>query len=128
MGRRIDGTDLERSVADIYQIVPRSGGNDHRAALRHLAAAVHLIPAGACQREGASALHPDELIRVAMNLRADVSTDGNTHQRHLQILARPKHRPVIPVACCEAIHIHNGGLSAAVDSAASAVIHIPTSY
>ena len=115
------------AITDVDEIVPRSGGNDHRTAFRYLAAAVHLISARTRHGKSAAALYAQKLVRITVYLRADVTAHGNTHERHLQMLARPERRPVIPVVFGEAFNIHCHGLAAHIDIAASAVIHIHTS-
>ena len=110
MRRRVDGVYFKRRIAYIDKIVPRACGNDHRTAFRHLATAVHLIPAQARHCERASALHAQKLVGVAVYLRTDVTAHGNAHERYLQMLSRPECRPVIPVAFGETFNIHHHGL------------------
>ena len=105
--RRIDRGKRQWAVPGIKDIVPRAARHENAVPRAEAVADIQVFPARSHADHSLSAFHTDELIRVGMHFRANVTAGRDTHQRHLQMMSRPKRAAEIMVMPRRARYIDN---------------------
>ena len=105
--RRIDRGKHQGAVPGIKDIVPRAAWHENAISCAEAVTDVQVFPARSHADHSLSAFYADELIRVGMHFHADVAAGRDTHQRHLQMMSRPKRAAKIMVMPRRARYIYN---------------------
>src|SRR4029077_901027 len=95
--RRIDGVEPKGLATDVGDVVPRARGHEDRPPVLDLPVEVEPVLAGAHLHAAPARVEPQELVGLRVSLEADVLADGDRHEGQLEVLPRPRDRPVVPV-------------------------------
>ena len=82
-GWRVNRIQLERSQADIADIMPLTGGYKNRKILASFHFETQVIGRIAHYHPGLALFDPQKLVMIIVHLGPDVFTGLQTHQRHL---------------------------------------------
>ena len=105
LGRRIDRIELERTFADVDDVVPRAGRNDNGGVGGHTTLITKRVAAITNINLGISAFNAYELINIRVHLNTDVVADRNTHKCELHMASGPESSAKIAVHVSRVIDI-----------------------
>ncbi len=91
LGRAVEGVELERCDAGVADIVPRSGRDDHRAAVDDVIDIVVDVDLAA------AFLEAEKLVAVFVHLGPDFLARLQGHQHQLEVLAGVEHAAKIRI-------------------------------
>ena len=106
--RGVDRIEFQRLVAFVDDVVPLPGRDEDRIVVFHVAYEVELILAVAHHHLCHTLFDAQELVDAHVLLQPYIPAYGNRHQRDLQVVTRPEHRPEILVPERVAFDVQDG--------------------
>ena len=117
MRGRVKRVQLQRDVARIDNVMPRSGRHKDTAVAANELPAAQMIFIVAHEHQALASGNTEKLVRVRMRLKSDFFADGNAHQRHLQMAASPQ-------SCTEGVVLQGGLVDVHIKGVRSIVHHV----
>ena len=81
LGRRVKRIKLQGTVAYVNDVVPRACRDNDGIVTVHASLLLQIISATAHIDLGSAALYTNKLVNVVVHLNADITVNGNAHQR-----------------------------------------------
>ena len=129
--RRVERIELQRTVPNVDDVVPRAGRNDDCIIPVHARFFAERMTAAARMNLGVTTFDADKLVNVFVHFNPNVAANGDTHKRELHIASRPKRGTEIAIHVSRVADIEYKRLGTVVAHfgmpAAVVVSHIDTS-
>ena len=123
--RCVDGVQLQRLIADIDHIMPRTCRDHNRVPIFHPALKVQSFRTAPHLDQPISVLDAEELINIRMSFDADVLPYWDTHQCYLQMSARPERTAEIVVPLRRFLDVNHIGIRPVIPSQIRALCLLP---
>ena len=112
--RRVDRVDFQRNFSDIDDVVPCSRRHDDRKISVDVPPHIPTVFISAHHHVRKPAFDPQKLIVIGMHFKPDISSDGNAHERYLQVISRPQRGSEKRIDLRGSVNVHGDRLRSAI--------------
>ncbi|MPM86127.1 hypothetical protein SDC9_133210 [bioreactor metagenome] len=128
VGRGVDGIELERAGAGIYEVVPGARGDEDGASVAYAGLIGHPLRACAHTHDAAALLDAEKLVGIPVVFQADFSPGRDAHKSQLEVFPGPQRRPEVPVVLGGRADVSHKGIRPEVGVASAGLIRGITAH